>query len=211
MSSALAGRVLLTNLRAGLSCPTCRVQHNFPGEATVAAAPRTFALISSLELLQQRGAAGGLLAPESLDVGAAVPSALGSVHSGTLNLHNRQIQVTFSAMQLGHHAVTEIICTETQHKTKVMVASLLPSDRLAFSIMILQVVVKKLQTAQVPPAALTQFKLKLHTLAFASSMCSRLCRLLGFVVTDGNLCLVMRRYQQSLQHLLASSPGKREC
>lgn len=71
----------------------------------------------------------------------------------------------------------------------------------------LQVAVKKLQTAQVSSEALTQFKVKLQTLAFASNMCYRLCRLLGFVVIDGSLCLVMRQYQQSLQQLLASSEG----
>jgi len=63
----------------------------------------------------------------------------------------------------------------------------------------------------VSPEALSQFKLKLQTLAFASNMCNRLCRLLGFVVLDGNLCLVMRLYQQSLQQLLASSEGDILC
>lgn len=71
-----------------------------------------------------------------------------------------------------------------------------------------QVAVKKLPTAQVSSDALAQFKSKLQTLAFASSMCNRLCRLLGFIVLDGNLCLVMRLYQQSLQQLLATSEGK---
>lgn len=72
----------------------------------------------------------------------------------------------------------------------------------------LQVAVKKLPTAQVSSEALAQFKSKLQTLAFASSTCNRLCRLLGFIVLDGNLCLVMRLYQQSLQQLLATSEGK---
>lgn len=72
----------------------------------------------------------------------------------------------------------------------------------------IQVAVKKLPTAQVSSAALSEFKLTLQTLAFASSMCNRLCRLLGFIVIDGNICLVMRRYQQSLQQLLASPEGK---
>ena len=71
----------------------------------------------------------------------------------------------------------------------------------------LQVAVKKLQTAQVSFEALSQFKLKLQTLAFASSMCSRLCRLLGFAVLDGNLCLVMRLYPHSLRQVLAASEG----
>ncbi len=72
----------------------------------------------------------------------------------------------------------------------------------------IQVAVKKLETAQVSAEALSEFKVKLQTLAFASSMCNRLCRLLGFIVLDGNLCLVMRLYQQSLQQLLGSSQGK---
>lgn len=71
----------------------------------------------------------------------------------------------------------------------------------------IQVAVKKLQTAQVSAEALSEFKVKLQTLAFASSMCNRLCRLLGFIVLDGNLCLVMRLYQQFLQQLLGSSDG----
>jgi len=75
----------------------------------------------------------------------------------------------------------------------------------------IQVAVKKLPTAQVSAEALSEFKVKLQTLAFASSMCNRLCRLLGFIVLDGNLCLVMRLYQQSLQQLLGSSQGKPIC
>ncbi|KAL3152724.1 hypothetical protein ABBQ38_012315 [Trebouxia sp. C0009 RCD-2024] len=120
--------------------------------------------MSSLERLQQRGAAGGLLAPESLVIGDRLPGTANTaaVFAGVLNLHNRQVQVA----------------------------------------------VKKLPTAQVSSTALSEFKLKLQTLAFASSMCNRLCRLLGFIVVDGNLCLVMRRYQQSLQQLLASLEGK---
>lgn len=86
------------------------------------------------------------------------------------------------------------------HNTKCMTQQALFAD--------VQVAVKKLPTAQVSSAALSEFKLKLQTLAFASSMCNRLCRLLGFIVIDGDMCLVMRLYQRSLQQLLASSEGK---
>ena len=71
----------------------------------------------------------------------------------------------------------------------------------------MQVAVKRLHTSQVSAEDLTQFKIKLQSLAFASSMCHKVCRLLGFVVLDGNLYLVMRKYPQSLTELLASPEG----
>ncbi|KAL3152727.1 hypothetical protein ABBQ38_012318 [Trebouxia sp. C0009 RCD-2024] len=88
------GQVLSTNLRGGLRCPTCRQPHTLPDTPTVAAVPRNFALMSSLERLQQRGAAGGLLAPESLVIGDRLPGTANTaaVFAGVLNLHNRQVQ-----------------------------------------------------------------------------------------------------------------------
>jgi len=86
---------LTSNLRGGLRCPTCRQPHSFSEGASVAAVPRNFALISSLERLQLRGAAGGLLASESLVIGDRLPRIAGTavVYAGVLNLHNRQVQV----------------------------------------------------------------------------------------------------------------------
>lgn len=91
----VAGRVLTTNARGGLRCPTCGQLHAFSDTPSVAAVPRNSALISSLERLQQRGAAGGLLAPESLVIGDRLPGTTGTaaVYAGILNLHNRQVQV----------------------------------------------------------------------------------------------------------------------
>jgi len=104
------------------------------------------------------------------------------------------------------------LCTVTTSKTALLTLLLLhvlsvQQQQQQASVNI-QVAVKKLQTAQVSAEALAEFKVKLQTLAFASSMCNRLCRLLGFIVLDGNLCLVMHLYQQSLQQLLGSSQGK---
>ena len=199
-----AGRVLTTNLRGGLRCPTCRQPHTFPDTPTVAAVPRNFALMSSLERLQQRGAAGGLLAPESLVIGDRLPGTArtAAVFAGVLNLHNRQVQVGLRSSLLQKHRHQDVsnilLCLNHVETCNIQTAVVL----------FVQVAVKKLPTAQVSSTALSEFKLKLQTLAFASSMCNRLCRLLGFIVVDGNLCLVMRRYQQSLQQLLASSEGK---
>lgn len=86
---------MTTNPRGRLSCPLCREPHTFSEAASVAAVPRNFALLSSLERLQQRRAAGGLLAHESLVVGDRLSGTAGTVavHAGVLNLHNRQVQV----------------------------------------------------------------------------------------------------------------------
>ena len=102
--STHVGRILSLNPRGGLTCPTCRVPHAFSGAASVLAVPRNFALVSSLERLQQRGAAGGMLALESLQIGSALPSVSSStpVHSGVLNLHSRQFQVSYNIVKPFH-------------------------------------------------------------------------------------------------------------
>ena len=64
---------MTSNLRGGLRCPTCRQPHSFSEANNVAAVPRNFALIGSLEGLQLRGAAGGLLASKSLVIGERLP------------------------------------------------------------------------------------------------------------------------------------------
>ena len=74
-------------------------------------------------------------------------------------------------------------------------------------IVCMQVAAKKLPTGQVPAEAFTEFTQHLQMLAFATRTCTKLCPLLGFIVTDGTVCLVMHLYQQSLQQLLASSAG----
>ncbi|KAL0051455.1 hypothetical protein WJX82_007780 [Trebouxia sp. C0006] len=77
------GRVLTSNLRGGLRCPTCRQPHSFSEANNVAAVPRNFALIGSLEGLQLRGAAGGLLASKSLQF---LQQLLGSSDDGKMPL-----------------------------------------------------------------------------------------------------------------------------
>lgn len=72
----------------------------------------------------------------------------------------------------------------------------------------MQVAVKKMATGQVPFEDFTKFSQHLQTLAFATRTCKKLCRLLGFVVLDGTTCQVMQLHQQSLQQLLARSPGE---
>ena len=70
--------------------------------------------------------------------------------------------------------------------------------------LVLQVAVKKLPTARVPPQPFAAFMQQLQTLAFATKTCSKLCRLMGLVILDGNICQVLQLYQQSLQDLLAA-------
>ena len=111
------GRVLTQNLRGELRCPTCRQPHTFSEAGNIAAVPRNFALVSSLQRLQQRGAAGGLLAPESLFVGERLPGTAGTaaVYAGTLNLHNRQVQVwrktpCNTVKQSNTHSKNRLLC-----------------------------------------------------------------------------------------------------
>lgn len=92
-----AVRVLSRTAGRPLRCTTCNQQHQLSVGAQADSVPVNFSLVNTLERLQDRGAAGGLLAPENLVLGEVISQhgSLTSVQAGTLISHNRQVQVRF--------------------------------------------------------------------------------------------------------------------